>query len=46
MLQGITRVQYDVAPDGRFLINAPTVAAQNPIVIKLVQNWTEKVRAQ
>lgn len=46
MLQGITRVQYDVAPDGRFLINTPTVGAQNPIIITLVQNWTEKLRGQ
>jgi hypothetical protein len=35
-----SRQQYDVAPDGRFLVNVETAATSPPIT--LVSNWTPK----
>jgi len=35
--------QYDVAPDGRFLMNVPTEdATAAPITV--ITNWTEKLK--
>ena len=31
--------QYDVAPDGRFLINTGVAAASSTASITLIQNW-------
>jgi hypothetical protein len=36
--------QYDVAPDGRFLINAELDSAAAPIT--LIQNWNPEARTQ
>ena len=39
---GVTRTQYDVTADGRFLINvAASNAPQPPVTV--VQNWTAKL---
>ena len=45
------RATYDVAPDGRFLVNQPItdVAAERartiyPSRLRFVENWTEDVR--
>ncbi len=44
ILAGVTRNQYDVTTDGRFLIN--TVAESPNTAITLVQNWTAKLPRQ
>jgi hypothetical protein len=38
----VTIRQYDVAPDGRFLINTELDSAAAPIT--LIQNWTPDVK--
>jgi Tol biopolymer transport system component/predicted Ser/Thr protein kinase len=43
LLQGITRGQYDVTPDGRFLMNIGMPATEKQLPITLVQNWTTKL---
>jgi serine/threonine protein kinase len=42
---GVSRNQYDVTPDGRFLVNV-NVSEQANQTITLVQNWTGKPAAQ
>jgi len=46
LLQGVTRSQYDVMPDGRFLINVASPASERQSSITLVQNWTQKLPPQ
>ena len=46
LLNGITRTQYDVMPDGRFLMNVGFPSEEHPVPITLVQNWTRKLPAQ
>ena len=45
-LPGITRNQYDVMPDGRFLMNLGLPGSEKQSPITLVQNWTRKLPAQ
>ena len=41
---GLTRAQYDVAPDGRFLVNVIAEEQRESEPITLVQNWDLKLR--
>jgi len=43
LLNGITREQYDVMPDGRFLINNGPAGGDTAASIVLMQNWTRKI---
>ena len=40
---GVTRRQFDVSRDGRFLVNVNPPEAQSMPSITLVQNWTAKL---
>ena len=40
----VTRSQYDVARDGRFLINVNTAEPNRQPGITIIQNWTAKLR--
>jgi Tol biopolymer transport system component len=46
LLTGITRTQYDVLPDGRFLMNNAIAGSEKQSLITVVQNWTRKLLAQ
>src|SRR5262249_20083038 len=43
LISGITRTQYDVMRDGRFLINVGLESTERQSPITLVQNWTAKL---
>ena len=43
---GITRSQYDVAPDGTFLMNVGSGVEGRQTAINLVQNWSQKLAGQ
>ena len=43
-ISGVARSQYDVARDGRFLINVTTADALRQPGIKVIQNWTMMLR--
>jgi serine/threonine protein kinase len=43
---GNTRNQYDVAPDGTFLVNVPSGALRRQTAITLVENWTQRLGVQ
>jgi len=43
---GVTRSQYDVAPDGRLLMNVSLPPGQHQVPIVLVQNWQQKLSQQ
>jgi eukaryotic-like serine/threonine-protein kinase len=40
---GMTRLQYDVSRDGRFVVNAVASNEDEPLLITLVQNWDLKL---
>jgi serine/threonine protein kinase len=44
MLIGVTRRQYDVGPDGRFLLNHTPAEPQSSGSITLVQNWSANLQ--
>jgi Tol biopolymer transport system component len=46
LLNGITRMQYDILPDGRFLMNEAIAGSEKQSLITVVQNWTRKLPAQ
>ena len=41
---GLTRSQFDVLPDGRFIMNVTMPGSEKQTPVTLVQNWTEKLR--
>ncbi|HET7712915.1 MAG TPA: hypothetical protein VFL80_13365, partial [Thermoanaerobaculia bacterium] len=41
---GMTRGQYDVSRDGRFVVNAVAANEGEPLLITLVQNWDLKLK--
>jgi len=43
---GITRSQYDVAPDGTFLMNVGVGVEGRQTAISFVQNWSQKLAGQ
>ena len=43
-LSGVTRNQYDVMPDGKFLVNVVSAEDRRIVPITIVQNWTEKLK--
>ena len=46
LVSGVTRAQYDVASDGRFLINVHSSDGRKQSAITLVENWTSKLNRQ
>lgn len=44
MLIGVTRRQYDIGPDGRFLLNHTSAEPQSSGSITLVQNWLANIK--
>ena len=46
LVNGITRTQYDVMPDGRFVMNIGIPGSERESMITLIQNWTRKLPAQ
>ena len=46
LVSGVTRAQYDVASDGRFLINVNSSDGRKQSAITLVENWTSKLNRQ
>ncbi len=43
LITGVTRRQFDVSRDGRFLVNTLPLDSQAVSGITLVQNWTVKI---
>ena len=43
LVTGVTRRQYDVSRDGRFLINLNPPESRPTTHITLLQNWTQKL---
>ena len=41
---GLTRSQFDVMPDGRFLLNAAMPGTEKQAPVTLVQNWTDTLQ--
>jgi serine/threonine protein kinase len=46
LVNGITRLQYDVTADGRFLMNIASAETEHQSLITIVQNWERKIPAQ
>jgi len=46
LLNGITRTQYDITADGRFLMNTGLGGPEQQTFVTLVQNWTRKLANQ
>ncbi|MDP9360043.1 MAG: serine/threonine-protein kinase [Acidobacteriota bacterium] len=43
IVSGVTRAQYDVTSDGRFLINVSSSEDRKQAAVTLVENWTSKL---